>query len=245
MKNTIINTEKKTESVAKTSIEKLRYDYDLMLDYAIKRGILLPKQIILDNSNLNNGEMVANYNDLVNAIMPTSVESISYINKYVFRNEVNKKWFQIPIYSKGLVVSFLALFSVIAFSLSPNVNSESLSQGILSSSGITLFINLLFICSLALLGVMFYTIKSMNAKIKTYTLTEIDVLTLNSAILIGVISGFFISEVFSALVTGGLGGSVLLSKMTLAILGGFSSDAIFTMLQDIVNKLKALFTSTT
>ena len=91
---------------------------------------------------------------------------------------------------------------------------------------------------------MFYTIKSMNAKIKTYTLTEIDVLTLNSAILIGVISGFFISEVFSALVTGGLGGSVLLSKMTLAILGGFSSDAIFTMLQDIVNKLKALFTST-
>ena len=66
MKNSIIDTNKKTVSTAKTSLEKLMYDYDLMLDYAIKRGILLPKQIILDNSKLNNGEMVANYNDLVN-----------------------------------------------------------------------------------------------------------------------------------------------------------------------------------
>jgi hypothetical protein len=242
MKNTTVDIDNKLASVAKTSLEKLKYDYDLMLDYSIKRGIPLPKQLILDNSKLNNDELVSNYNDLTNSILPTTVESITYINNYMFSNSAVKKWYQIPIYSKSLFISILALLAVIAISLSPDVNNENLSKGLLASSGKTLFYNLSFICSSSLLGVMFYSMKSMNEKIKSYTLTQVHVLELNSVILVGVISGFLISEVFSSIVTSGFKDSVVITKMTLSILGGFSSDAIFSILQGLVNKIKALLT---
>jgi len=38
-------------------------------------------------------------------------------------------------------------------------------------------------------------------------------------------------------------GSVEAQKMTLALLDGFSSDAIFSVLRGIVNKTKALFST--
>ena len=75
-------------SVAKFPIEKLKQDCDLMLDYAIKRGIPLPKEIIIDNSGLDNDEMVTNYNDLVKVILAATVESITYINNNVFNKNI-------------------------------------------------------------------------------------------------------------------------------------------------------------
>lgn len=244
MKNAFIDTNNKIDSLNESSIEKVMSDYDIMLNFAVKRGVILPKQLILESSNQDNDQLVTNYNDLSRAILPSTAESITYINNYIFRNGTKKKWYQIPIYSKNLFLSFIALISVIVISLSNVINHNSLDQGILNSGGITLLINLLFICSFALLGVMFYTIKSINDKIKSYSLTEIDVLTLNSSIFIGVISGFIISEVFSSFIITGMDESVVITKMTLAILGGFSADAIFSMLQGFVNKIKALFTST-
>jgi hypothetical protein len=80
----------------------------------------------------------------------------------------------------------------------------------------------------------------MNNQLKNYTGTQVDVLELNSLILIGVISDFISSEVISSLFINATKESVILTKMTLAILGGFSSGAIFSILQGLVNKIELL-----
>ena len=66
---------------------------------------------------------------------------------------------------------------------------------------------------------------------------------LNASILIGVISGFVISELFAYSLDNISSQYVEIRKMTLALLGGFSSDAIFSTLQGIVNKFKKLLST--
>ncbi|MFT4534883.1 MAG: hypothetical protein ACJA1A_003267 [Saprospiraceae bacterium] len=210
-----------------------------MFDYAISKGLAMPKEMQFDFKSVDKATLLENHNQLSTLIAPASLRSISFIQRYIFDEEKMKKWWNIPIYSKCFYLSLTALLAVIVISLSPIVNNANLSKGLLDSSGIDLLFNLIFICSSAMLGVMFYSLKSINDKIKTYTLTPIDVLELNSNILIGVISGFIISELFTV-VLAQFGDYMEITKMTLAILGGFSADAIFSILQGIVNKLKML-----
>jgi hypothetical protein len=100
--------------------------------------------------------------------------------------------------------------------------------------------NLLVIFFASLLGVMFFVLKSIKDKIDTFTLVSVDIFSYNISIMIGIVSGFIISELFS-FTSSIMGSSIEVHKMTLALLGGFASDAIFSILQNIVNKIKSLF----
>lgn len=206
-----------------------------MTRFSVRRGISLPA--ILDNSSMANQLTI--HNALSEAIKPATIQSIEYIDSMRMQPEDGKaKLFRIPIFTKCLIIAGLALVALIGISLLPTVNEENLSAGLLASSGTVLLANLIFVCSAALLGVMFYLLKTVSDKIKSYSLLPIDVIEINTTILIGLISGFIISELFS-FNSSALGSDVELHKMTLALLGGFSSDAIFSVLQALVNKAKS------
>ena len=211
-----------------------------MLHYAVQRGIKIPTNVVLQRRDA--AILIDNYNSMVDAIKPTTVASINYINQQVLGSDM-KKWYKIPFISKCLFITVAALFSLIILSLSPDVNPANQSAGLLASQGKILLYNLLFICSASLLGVMFYLLKTINDKLRDFTLLPTDTIEVNTTILIGVIAGFIISELFSF--NGDtLGNSIEVQKMTLALLGGFSSDAIFSVLKGVVNKMKALFSTT-
>ncbi|MFK7907338.1 MAG: hypothetical protein AB8B69_19540, partial [Chitinophagales bacterium] len=146
------------------------------------------------------------------------------------------------IISKLLIIAAIALVLLITISLSPDVNAKNQAEGLLASQGLVLLYNLIFICSASLLGVMFYLLKTISDKIKNYTLLPVDAIEVNATIIIGIISGFIISELFT-FTPEAMGGSVESQKMTLALLGGFSSDAMFSVLKGIVNKMKSVFSS--
>ncbi|PHI20492.1 hypothetical protein CEQ90_06995 [Lewinellaceae bacterium SD302] len=209
-----------------------------MTGFAVRRGISLPVQPTAtqgDNAQINY------YNTLLETIKPATVQSIRYINSKVVDYERGKAiWYRVPIFNKCIAIALIALIVLIGVSLSPTVNEQNMSKGLLNSSGVILLANLIFVCSAALLGVMFYLLKQISDKIKNYSLLPIDAIEINTTILIGVISGFIIAELFT-FDTSTLSSSVELHKMTLALLGGFSSDAIFTVLQSIVNKAKTFF----
>jgi len=236
-------TDDTTVNVHSTSQNEMIDHCQKMLSYAATKGIKMPKQLQFNFQTMDQTTLLDSFNDLSTAIAPANVQSVSFIQDYIFDKEKMKNWWNIPVYSKCFYLSLIALISVISISLSPMVNNDNLAKGLLDSSGTTLLYNLIFICSSAMLGVMFYSLKSINEKIKSYTLTQIDVLELNSNILIGVISGFIISELFTLLLAQ-FGDSMEITKMTLAILGGFSADAMFTILQGVVNKLKSLLSPT-
>lgn len=222
------------------NVVNIRQDVTLLLNYAVSQGIVLPASLKA-NTESNLSTAISNYNQLVPAVAPATVQSIRYINSQAEMDaDTTIKLVKIPIFKRCIIIAVLALIALIAVSLLPDVNEANLEAGLLSSSGLTLMYNLIFICSAALLGVMFYLLKTIGDKIKSYTLLPVDAIEINATIIIGVISGFILSELFT-FSGSALSGDLEINKMTLALLGGFSSDAIFTVLQGIVNKFKQLF----
>lgn len=222
--------------------EIIQKDFHTMIHFSAQRGISIPSTITL-NEPSDDATLIGNYNTMVTAVKPSTVQSINYVNNQILGSDgEDKKWHQTPIISKCLIIATVALICLIAVSLLPEVNSKNQSEGLLSSQGLVLFYNLLFICSASLLGVMFYLLKTISDKIKNYTLLPVDAIEVNATIIIGVISGFIISELFTFNASA-IGSSIETQKMTLALLGGFSSDAMFSVLKGIVGKMKSLFSS--
>lgn len=221
--------------------ETIKNNSSVMIAYATKRGIALPPKLPIgeEQSHLN---LLETYNALIPIVAPATPASIKYINDSMAKHGRQLKWYEFPILTKCLVIATMALIAMIGISLFPQVNAENQARGLLNSSGWILFYNLVFICSASLMGVMFYLLKTISTKIRNYTLKEEDSIEINGSILIGVISGFIIAELFTFSVAQ-FTGDIEIQKMTLALLGGFSADAIFTIIQNFVNRVKALFSN--
>lgn len=237
-----------TSSVNTDSTEMaLAGEIKIILDYMYNKGIKLPEtlspQSITESTiDSNPTSLISDYNALVTAILPCTPESIKYIS-VEFNGKISdlKSW-KIPIVKKYIFLSIFALIGLVVFSLMPNVTAENQEKGILALSGLPLLENLFVIFFASLLGVMFFVLKSIKDKIDDFTLVSVDIFSYNISIMIGIVAGFIISELFT-FTSSIMGSSIEIHKMTLALLGGFASDAIFSILQNIVNKIKTLFAS--
>jgi len=224
--------------------QKFLSDILYLRNYVVQKGIQIPVELCnVDLNNASSDELNLVYNKLCTAIKPATLESISFVNEEVL-NKDKTQWYRLSLFNKSILLALFSLILIIAISLSPSVNTENQAQGLLSSSGIPLFLNLIFILASSLLGVMFYLLKTTSEKIKNVTLLPDDMKINNANILIGVMSGFIISELFAFSISNA-SSSIQFQKMTLALLGGFSSDAIFSILKGVVDKVKLLTTATT
>lgn len=217
----------------------------VILDFMYHKGIKLPdnlsaQSLTNDVTDVNTASLTADYNAVITAILPSTPESIEFIGKEFEGKIADLKSWKIPVVKKYIALSILALLGLIGFSLLPNVTAENQEKGILALQGLPLLENLGVILFASLLGVMFFVLKTIKDKIDDFTLVPVDIFSFNISIMIGIVSGFIISELFTFTSTI-MGSSVEVHKMTLALLGGFASDAIFSILQNIVNKIKTLF----
>ena len=97
--------------------------------------------------------------------------------------------------------------------------------------------------SISGLGVLFYLLKSVNTAVKNATLVPEDKVYYAALIVLGVISGLIMSEIISVY-TKDPSEINLFNKSILALIGGFSSDAIFSILQGIIDRIKLIFSVT-
>ncbi|MFM2392256.1 MAG: hypothetical protein RLZZ546_233 [Bacteroidota bacterium] len=242
METTIIN---QNNNVANS--KDILAEIQKMLSFVYHKGIKIPenisKQSLTNDSSVNDtASLIADYNLLTAAILPSTPESIKFIGKEFMGTTDDLKAWQLPLVKKYIIMTIATLAVLIGVSLMPQVSAENQDKSILSLSGSTLFYNLVFICSASLLGVMFYILKTIKDKIDTFALIPVDVFSFNISIMIGIVAGFIISELFT-FTNNVLGGSIEVHKMTLALLGGFASDAIFTILHSMVNKIKEFFSA--
>jgi hypothetical protein len=217
----------------------------VILDFMYHKGIKLPDNLSTqsltdDDTNIIPASLTADYNAVISAILPSTPESIEFIGKEFEGSVTDIKSWKIPVVKKYIALSIFALLGLIGFSLLPNVTAENQEKGILALQGLPLLENMGVIFFASLLGVMFFVLKTIKDKIDNFTLVPVDIFSFNISIMIGIVSGFIISELFT-FSTSIMGSSIEVHKMTLALLGGFASDAIFSILQNIVNKIKTLF----
>ncbi|NQY31050.1 MAG: hypothetical protein HRT69_16485 [Flavobacteriaceae bacterium] len=218
---------------------ELKGEINAMLSFALNNGLTINREIngLLESTTLD--DLLNVHGLLTKNVQPATPKSIQYLNI------INKDGIQETSYNKIPLVRnliLLALFFLIVFigtALSPEVNNDSLDKGIMENNGLSLLLNLTFLCSISGLGVAFYLLKNVSNSIQKGTLVPEDAIYYTALIFLGIIAGIILSEIISLYTTSS--DINLFNKSILALIGGFSSDAIFSVLQSLVTKVKQLF----
>lgn len=226
--------------ISKDVIKGISEDINNMLSFAAHNGLQINPDVnsLVQNSSVD--DLLGAYNLLCKNVAPATPKSIQYTSE-LYNNEDKKSLFRkLPLVRNLVILAIICLVSFVGAGLFPEVNNDSLDKGIMENHGKSLLLNLIYLASVSGLGVVFYLLKTVSASVKKGTLIPEDAIYYVALIVLGVIAGLIMSEIISVY-TMGSDNVNLVNKSVLALIGGFSSDAIFSILQGIIDKIKSIF----
>lgn len=233
---------KLSSGISEEVITELSREINNMLSFAIFNGITVNTEInsLIQNSNVD--DLINAHNLLCKNVAPATPKSIVYtktLNKEGNGKSIFKK---LPVLRNLILLAIFFLITYIATGMSPSVNNNSLDKGMMDNSGISLLLNIGYLSSVAGLGVLFFLLKEVSISLKKGSLIPENSIGYLSQIILGIIAGLIMSEIIS-FYTKDAEQINLFNKSILALVGGFSSDAIFSILQGIIDKIKGIFIS--
>ncbi|GAB5399466.1 MAG: hypothetical protein Aureis2KO_10510 [Aureisphaera sp.] len=231
---------KTSETISPEVKTELKNEINNMLSFAVFNGTIINTEVIQQIKQDDVESLVNTHNLLCKNIAPATPKSIKYIR--TVKEDVTKsmRLSKLPLVRNLIILAIVFLAIFILTGMSEGVNNDSLDKGIMNNSGWPLLLNLAFLSSIAGLGVLFYLLKNVTIAVKSSTLVPEDNIYYFAVIVLGVISGLILSEIIS-FYTKDPEGINLFNKSILALIGGFSSDAIFSVLQGIIDRIKAIF----
>ena len=212
-----------------------------MITFALNNGIILNNKIISGLQTNTTEELLTIHSLLSQNVAPATPKSIFYLKYLNNQSRKGSALSRLPLVRNLIILAIFFLFAFVGTALSPDVNEVSLSKGIMNDQGWSLLLNLSFLCSISGLGVTFYLLKTVSKSIQKGTLNPEDAIYYTALIMLGLISGLILSEIMSLYSESN---SVsMVNKSILALIGGFSSDAIFSIFQSFIIKIKSIFPS--
>ncbi len=236
--------EKKTSGISQDVVDEMSDEINNMLSFAVYNGLTVNTEVnsLIQNSNVD--DLINAHNLLCKNVAPATPKSIVY-TKILYEKGAKKTIFnRLPLLRNLMLLSLLFLIAFIAIGQTSFVNNASLKNGIMNSSGTTLVLNLSYLAAVAGLGVLFYLLKEVSTSLKNGTLVPEDSIAYMSQILLGIMAGLIMSEILAPYIIDPESKVSMFNKSVLALIGGFSSDAIFSILQGIINKIKSIFIAT-
>ncbi len=229
-----------SESITSEVKEELRTEINNMLSFAVFNGTIINTELIDQLKKDDVESLINTHNLLCKNVAPATPKSIKYIR--AVKEDVDKKMqlSRLPLVRNLIILAIIFLVIFVVTGMSSGVNDASLDKGVLGNEGISLLVNLLFLASISGLGVLFYLLKNVTVAVKNSTLVPEDNIYYFALIVLGVISGLILSEIIS-FYSKSPDDINLFNKSILALVGGFSSDAIFSVLQGIIERIKAIF----
>lgn len=227
--------------ISKEVIDELSREINTMLSFAVHNGIIINTQVneLIQNSSVD--DLINAHNLLCKNIAPATPKSIEFTRKTKVDGKDKSLFNKIPIVRNLIILAILFLIVFIATGQSKMVDNESLDLGMMNNNGTALLMNLAYLSSVAGLGVLFSILKSVSKSVREGTLIPEESVEYATQIVLGIIAGLIMSEVI-AFYTTDPEKINLFNKSVLALMGGFSSDALFSILQGIINRVKAIFT---
>ena len=226
------NTEKHNQAI-QTEIEE-------MLAYALRKGKEVPEEIanLLCSKELS--QLLAVHTQLCKVISPATPETIRFVSSHHQKKAKYMFFSPIPLVRYFIIIAIIAIISLIGSGLSAEVNTITLSKGILNNSGMSLLKNLIFLCSAALIGVVFFLLSKLTKEVKEATLSKDDTTYYWAMLIMGMLSGLILSEVIVLNQASLEEQSIEMNRLLFALLGGFSSEVVYGILQGIMNKLERI-----
>jgi len=232
-----------------------------MYEFATDNGFEVPATLIKDRSvlatkaelGLSEQELEALasiHQQLTRLVAPATPQALLLIEFERERGAFLSFIALIPTVRHIVFISFFFLCSFILVGQLDVINQENLQKGILGSSGTEAIAVLIYLASCAGLGACFTALYRLKEYITDVNFDPRFNSTYWTSILLGVIAGLFISELLYASLFGGQGSSTAvdgaipvsaLGKPALALLGGFSANMVYNMLQRIVDAIESIF----
>jgi F0F1-type ATP synthase membrane subunit c/vacuolar-type H+-ATPase subunit K len=234
--------QKITPGISEEVVLELSKEINNMLSFAVYNGITVNTDLntLIQNSNV--GDLINAHNILCKNIAPATPKSIVYTKKLNTESNGKSIFQKLPLLRNLILLAVLFLIAYVATGMSPLVNNDSLDKGIMSNNGLPLLLNIIYLGSVAGLGVLFYLLKEVTVSLKNSSLIPENAIAYLSQIILGIMAGIIMSEIISFYTTNPKQIN-LFNKSVLALVGGFSSDAIFSILQGIIAKIKNIFIS--
>lgn len=220
--------------------DEMSREINEMLSFAVYNGKTINTDLIPLIEDSNVASLINAHNMLCANISPATPKSIEYTVKLRNRDKGKSLFSKLPLVRNLVILALVFLTAFIVTSLSPDVNDQSLDKGVMNNNGISLLLNLGYLASVSGLGVVFYLLKNVSTAVRKGTLVPEDSIYYVALVVLGVISGLIMSEILN-LYTKDADSINLFNKSVLALVGGFSSDAIFTVLQSLIDRLKGIF----
>ena len=231
----------KVPGISQEVIDKMSEEINNMLSFAVYNGITINTEVnaLIQNSNVD--DLINAHNLLCKNVAPATPKSIVYAKKMYESGNKKSILGKLPLLRNLMILAIVFLIAFVVTGMSTEVNNDSLKNGIMESQGIPLLLNLSYLGAVAGLGVLFYLLKNVSTSLKMGTLVPEDAISYMSQILLGIMAGLIISEILSPYIIDPESKVSMFNKSVLALIGGFSSDAIFSILQGIINKVKGVF----
>lgn len=243
--------------------ESLYNQCRVMLDHAMKTGKPINgsylESLNKPSQSLSQEELIHSYNYLAKVIKPAMPGTLTLFEK----NRQSKSPFRflgpLPIVRGFMLVTIISLLTLIGISLSPMVNNDSMQLSMLQGDGWAQAARLAFLMSAASVGGSFYALFKMNSFVKQGSFDMKYAPTYWSRYVLGLVAGILLSELFVVFfetvpaqsdtspdgALQPLASAPYLIKPIFAILGGFSANLMYRILNRFIDMVESLFKGTT
>ena len=251
----------KIQAIQHTVEKRLLRECLSMAKFALGKGIKVPGSVMsvvghyermLGEGKLDPKEFKALFSQL-NRVHTKLAELIYPIRPgtchlIITQSEKSNFWHMfgaVPMARKMAMIAFFSMIAMLGISLSPAVSAENLSHGLLNNSGMVLLVNLIFLLSTASLGSSFALLFKINRELEDGGYEEDDDPSYISTWIMGMAAGMILAEVIplDLIDAGGENGvtGTEMTKLILALLGGFASFMVYNILNTIVDALGSAF----
>lgn len=248
-----------------TSINDSLYDQcRVMFDHALKTGRSIDAKQVeplkKEHPNHKQEELIPVFNYLSNLVKPAMPGTLVLFEKNRQSNSLFRTLGPLPIVRSFMFITILSLLALIGISLFKQVNNQSMQMSMLQGSGLPQIARLMFLLAASSVGASFYALFKMNGYIQRGTFEMKYASTYWSRYVLGLVAGILLSELFVVFIetlppatsesptsndTAPLTSAPYLIKPILAILGGFSANLVYRILNKLIDTVESLFKGST
>ncbi len=238
---------------------KLTWECRLIINYCLREGkpldnnkLVLLEEIERKFREKHTGAEVMDtimylYNYLIGVIKPTDPRTVLLLERN--KKGSSKLWFlgPLPIIQQFMLVAILSLIAFVSISLMPQVNAESMQHGLLGGDNLEQLLKIAFLISAASVGASFYALFKMNSYMADGTFDASYSFSYWAGYVLGIVSGLLLSELLVGFIqpelesAAALGSLSHLMKPVLSLLGGFSANLVYRVLNKLVDTIDSLF----
>lgn len=227
-----------------------------MAAYAFAKGLKVPATLMQqlhteqdENSQLQAENLTRIHNQLSELVAPAKPETIVLMDNETQKGSVFLFLGRVPLIRRMMLIAILSLVSLITLSLSSIINNENMVSSMLDMQGTQLLYVQSLLLSAAAIGASFAALFKANAYVTAGSYDPKYESSYWVRFVVGLISGIIltqlipvdISEVAKAANTGGQTSHAAL-RITMALVGGFSANLVYQILQRIVDTAQSFIT---